>query len=233
MTEDDVTISDKVKQFFIEKINQNFEVKDKDTFSQLRKMAMDSFHLSGGWRQKTKQILEDVLKEKNIQLAIEKKPEGIKATLVREEIQAQQPTQQPSPHGTLPKPESKQEPTQQSQQRIQLTESDKQAYEVMFKTGFSFLTDIYVKFELIQVKDHEIKEKLTLEEYKNDTDKLAAAWSDYCYRNNIHLPKYLELIILCVATGAIFGMPVINVLVFGKKSKAKEQDEKLEGVGEQ
>lgn len=233
----DLSVSEAVKAKIIEKLDSGFVIEDKRSVVDLYKIIIDELKLSENWRTEVKRIIKDVMVEKGLDLAdkgFSKNVEGMKVKIIKESPSETIPQQElESTRGALPKQEQQATTEKQAEKRkVILTDQDKKNYEIIFQKGFSFLVTMYAKFGLVEAKDVEPKEKITLEEYKKETDELANAWADYCYRNNIELPKYLELIILCTATFAIFGLPVINLMVFGKKAKKTKQDETLKDIGE-
>lgn len=242
------TIGEKLKTFFEDKLLNGYQIIDKESVIKLKKMGMTELKLArGNWSTATT-TLDKLMEEKGIKISTTevKKTANTIVKLIKTETSPPQPQQQmSSPFGTLPKPEGAISPESQITDQskiltqttfrldskgrpiIPISDDEVAKMERGLKKGFGLLIDLYGKIGAIEATDAKPKEKMTLADYKEETDALAHDWAIYCKDNDIRLPKLLETVLLGISTFVTLGSPLINMMVFGKNKNSKTKEEKL------
>ncbi|MGI0022195.1 MAG: hypothetical protein ACRD9Q_04955 [Nitrososphaeraceae archaeon] len=211
------SIADQLKEFYSKKIDEGFQVKDRATAIELRKMGQDELKLDVGWNAHAKKILSKVLKEKGLILA----DEPIKARIGNLIISTPPPEkiiEEQQQLGTLPIEETK------TASLIPLDPSIEKANQETIKEGFKFVGQIYSYFGLIEGEGETKQEPITREKFEEEATKYAERVGTFCYRRNIQIPWLIEVLSLVGTAVILFGMPVIKVLFF-KTEMTKQDDE--------
>jgi len=212
------SISDQLKELYSKKIDEGFQVKDRATAIELRKMGQYELKLGDGWNAYAKKILQEVLEEKGIVVPDLKSSARIGTFRINLEKPPQDlASGQFAPTQTPPAPPQ--------QPQIIWDERRRESYKKIMSKGFEFLSVIYIKLGIIQGEEPE-PEKLTPKKFQDESKQFGVQVADYCYDHQINLPMWIELMSLIASGFMVFGMPVIRVLFF-KTEKAKEDGEVL------
>lgn len=220
---DEPSISDQLKEFYSKKIDEGFQVKDRATAIELRKMGQDELKLGDGWNAHAKKILNKVLKEKGLILADEPIKERIGDIIINTPPPPPKIIEEQQQLVTLPKEETK------PANLMPLDPSIEKANQETIKEAFRFVGQIYSYLGIIEGEGETKQEPITREKFEEEATKYAERVGTFCYRRNIQIPWLIEVLSLVGTAFILFGMPVIRVLFF-KTEKAKE-DGKLRAKG--
>lgn len=219
-------LSEQLYKYMLAKVNAGYQITDKDSLRKLRKESADAFKLKKGSYDIAIKASDRVLQEKGLKAKLTESTfqgEGVKAKLSKEIIKIPEAPipQLPAPTPEAPRPEVKQVTV--------LSPEDKVRYEDLCQQGTDFLADLYVRLGLVEGKAEE--KPMTAETFKEGAVKVGKQWGDYLYAHNYKLPMWIELLALICTTFMVFGMPLFQVFLFGKKEKKKaENDTELEKI---
>ncbi len=236
MTDLTKTLKQRLEEYFEAKIAEGYQIVNRESYLTLRKMAMTDLKVPRGSWTRSADALKIVMEKRGIKVPDDiqaKLIERMKVNLVKSEVPIPQaPAPEPkSPFGTLPAPEkfpepqapANQAPPQLKEIKI-VTQEQADSWQRGLEKAFDLITIFYAKTGLIEVVDIKpAKEKMALKDYTDETDLLAHDCAMYCKENNIHLPKYLELSMLVLASIMVLGSPLFNLLNSGKKGTKTEE----------
>ena len=245
------SVYNKLKIYFLRKLSEGYQLKSKEDAIKLRKKAIEELQLDYKkhlWY--SKEILDKVIKEKNIEIVgqIDKAKTGtVDFGLKKEEVKAETVFPQPKPtyvgsgppvvpsgpmQSVAPIPTSigSGAPGEIIPQIAKLPPERKEEYEHLFEKGFGFVAKTYIKLGLIEGATEEEEKPMSIEEFQKDAGDLGKDWADYCFRHNIELPKFIELFMLGAYSFFVFGGPILNTFMFGKKKKEIPEDDQLKTI---
>lgn len=218
------TLIQRLKECFEAKIAEGYQIVDIESYSKLRKMAMQELKLGDGHYGVTNKALNQILKERNIVLPNIRSTE----TLGSFRIETEKPDiPEPTPAPITDLPERLELVTAPAQQTAPIIwdESKKKEYESTMQSVFGdFLGTVYIKFGIIE-GDEPKQEKMTIEQFKKEANDFGTKVGDCCYNHHVNLPMWIELLGLISIGFMVFVMPVINQLFF--KMKLVEPDKDL------
>lgn len=218
--EEEPSISDQLKEFYSKKIDEGFQVNDRATAIELRKMGQSELKLGDGWNAHAKKIVNKVLKEKGLILADEPIKGRIGNIIINTPPPPEKIIEEQQQRGALPTEETK------TASLIPLDPSIEKANQETMKEAFRFIGQIYSYFGIIEGEGETKQEPITREKFEEEATKYAERVGTFCYRRNIQIPWLIEVLSLVGTAVILFGMPVIRVLFF-KTEKAKEDGEVL------
>jgi len=234
MSTDKPTV-DKVREFLNQKLDSGYQVIDKNSAKELQKMAVDEFSLTGGWRDRTKHILQSILKARNVVLPDTKSSEPVGSLRINVEkssqdlVESQPPIQTPS-SPVLPMPETGTFTQTEREPQIIWDDAKKLTYQKdMEKVFGDFIGTIYIKFGIIEGEEP-VEEKLTPQKFKEQAKEVGKDIGEYCFDKHVQLPELLRVLTLVGSVFMVFGMPLINNLFF--KMKKPPTDKSLQSVAD-
>jgi len=212
------SITDQLKEFYSEKIDEGFQVKDRATAIELRKMGQDELKLGDGWNAHAKKILNKVLEEKGLILADEPIKGRIGNLIISTPPPPEKIIEEQQQQGALPKEETK------IASLVPLDPSIEKANQETIKEAFRFIGQIYSYFGIIEGEVETKQEPMTREKFEEEAAKYAERVGTFCYRRNIQIPWLIEVLSLIGTAVILFAIPLIKVL-FSKTEDTKEDDE--------
>jgi hypothetical protein len=201
---------------------ENFPLRDKNEFSELRKLCMQEFKLGRGYYGMINKTILDILREKNLVIAdldLSDTIGNLKINLVKAE-----PITEPS----IPIiPPTQPQQTLQELEKIErqpLPPSVEESNIAIFQELFSFVGDIYTDLGIIKVKDvpkMTVKE-MTNEEFNKKLNEFGRRVGSFCYRRGIEAPFIMGLISLIGSGFLIFGLPIVKTLFMPNEESKPE-----------
>ena len=243
--------SDLIKKKIKEKLDGGFEVKDKHSVDDLKKIVVDELGLPKGWSSTTKNFLGEELKSREISLAnMGFKPEQVGGVEVTVEAPVITETQEVSkstlpvitstsntplenPHGTLPQEDSH-PALEQEKEVVPLTPKQLEMQTKFFKKCGNIVADIYIGMGLVETDDEEEKKELEkpkpIKEFRKEIDGLCEELTELMQTYGMRLPKYLDLGMFGLGVVVTFGVPILKRVMSGEKKPNVDYDSKLDEV---
>ena len=230
-------IKEKIKQ----KLDDGFEIEDKNSIDELRKTVIDELQIKKNWRSDVKKHIGAELKTRDISLAdkgfkvddvegitinVDKPASPITETKTSEETlpSGQEATNYQSPGGALP----------ESQEPQQLTKVQLESQERFFKKCGNIVTDIYIGLGMVETDDEEELKQLEkpkpIKQFRKEVDELAVELNQLMINYGMRMPKYLDIGMFALGVIVTFGVPVIKKVMNKNSESEPEYDEKLSEV---
>ena len=205
---------DKIKALMQSKINSGYKLVDKQSCLELQKACMVELKLKKGNWGFTKTALQEILKERNLQIPDEN-PSSQIGTL---QINVPTPPRAPAPPIAPAPPEAPKV----------LDVAVEKNNQAMLREGFSFIGDIYSALGIIKGKEKELPfEEMNKEQWQEKASAYADRVGSYCFRHNIEIPWLIEVLSLFGTGVIIFVIPLIKT--FYMKTEKDVEDESLKG----
>ncbi len=246
--------SELVQKKIKEKLDNGYEVKDKNSVNELKKMVIDDLGLSKGWGSDTKKLIGSELSARDISLAdkgfkdenldgitvnvdkpmlpvIDESQEVSKGTMPVIDSNSNTPAE--NPHGTLPQTDS--HPALEQEKKVEpLTPQQIELQTKFFKKCGNIVADIYIGMGLVETDDEEEKKELEkpkpIKEFRAEVDGLCEEFSQLMITYGMRLPKYLDLGMFGVGVVVTFGVPILKRVMSGEKKPDVDYDKKLDEV---
>ena len=218
-----MTSKEEIRTWFLNKIEkENFPLRDKNEFSELRKLCMQELKLGRGHYGMINEIFLDTLREKNIVIA-DLDSSGmignLKINLVKIE-----PIPEPSNPITSPTQPQQTQPILEKIEKQPLPPSVEESNKAAFRELFSFVTDIYLATGIVKFKDAPKMslEEMTAEEFQKKVNNFGDRVGSFCYRHGIQAPLAIEAMSLAGTGFVIFGLPVVKTLFMPNEESKPE-----------
>jgi len=218
-----MTSKEEIHTWFLNKIGkENFSPRDKNEFSELRKLCMQEFKLGRGHYGMINEIFLDTIKEKNIVVG------GLDPSGVIGNLKIIVPKAQPKPEPSEPiAPPTEPQQTQPELEKIEkqpLSPSVEESNKAVFRELFSFVGEIYMELGIVKVKDSPklTIEEMTVEEFNKKVNDFGDRIGSFCYRHGVQAPFAIEAMSLFGAGFNIFGLPIVNSF-FNSSEEAKPE----------
>jgi len=218
-----MTSKEEIRTWFLNKIEkENFPIRDKNEFSELRKLCMQEFKLGRGHYGMINEIFLDTLKEKNIVVA-DLDTSGLVGNL---KIIFPKAEPKPEPSEPIASPTQPQQ-TQPELEKIEeqpLSPSVEESNKAAFRELFSFVGELYMELGIVKVKDSPklTIEEMTVEEFNKKVIDFGDRIGSFCYRHGVQAPFAIEAMSLFGAGFNIFGLPIVNSF-FNSSEEAKQE----------
>jgi len=209
---------EEIRTWILNKIEkENFPLRDKNEFSQLRKLCMQELKLGRGHYGMINETFLDILREKNIVIA-DLEPSGMIGNLKINLVKAE-PIAEPSNQITLPIQPQQTQPILEKIEKQPLPPSVEESNKAAFRELFSLVADIYLATGIVKFKDAPKMslEEMTAEEFQKKVNYFGDRVGSFCYRHGIQAPLAIEVIALAGAAFIIFGLPIVKKLLMPKE----------------
>lgn len=201
---------EEIRTWILNKIEkENFPLRDKNEFVELRKLCMQEFKLGRGHYGMINETLMDILREKNIVVA-DLDPSGLVGNL---KIIVPKAEPRPEPSEPIAPPTQPQE-TQPKLERIEkqpLPPSVEQSNQAVFREFFELVGEIYMELGIVKVKDSPklTIEEMTVEEFNKKVNDFGDRVGSVCFRHGIEAPFAIEAMSLFGSAFIIFILPIL------------------------
>jgi len=202
---------EEIRTWFLNKIEkENFPLRDKNEFSELRKLCMQEFKLRRGHYGMINETLMDILREKNIVVA-DLDPSGIIGNLKINVVKVE-PIAEPSNPITSPIQPQQTQLILAKIEKQPLPPSVEESNKAAFRELFSLVADIYQTTGIVKFKDAPkiSVEEMTAEEFQKKVNDFGNRLGSFFYRHGIQVPFVIDAISLAGRGFTIFGLPIVN-----------------------
>lgn len=230
------SLTDSVRELIKKKLDDGFQITDKNSRILLQKTIIDELKLIGGWRGKVKKYIGEILTERKISLAglgIDSDKVGdMTINLIKSETT---PEIKPEPE-TIQKSKGAL-PIGWDAQKVPITETEKQeqiqtqepeskpmsqvAQERLIKSALNdMVAPLYISLGIIEPDEDEKEDESklpTAKAFRKNMDGLATQLNEYLIENNIQLPSFFNHISIMLSIGMVLVMPVVKWKFFSSK----------------
>ena len=244
-----ISDTQRVKDLVKLKLEQGYELKDRNSKLELNKLIRDELHLAKGWSSDINKAIREIAIEKKITISdLGFKNDKIgdmtvnlikdsESTTATENIQSNVTSQSPhsalpkitsqSPHSALPKTTGSTETqtrTEQSEEPEKKTMSES-SQEKLISAGLTkLILPLYTAVGIFELDEEEIKEEgklSTVKQAKKDFEELAGEINNYLIENQIKLPAFLNHLAIIISIFVVMVLPVIKFKMFSGSKEAK------------
>jgi hypothetical protein len=232
------SLSDQIKKLLREKIDGGYELKDKNSYNELKKIIFDELKINKNSGNMIRTAIREVAIEKKIQISdlgfkndkigdmivTVVKPEPTEIQTIQSNIQTQ------STHSSidaLPKPDSSNKGSLPSNDS-QTIEEEKQymtgtAQKKLISSGLTkIIFPIYTALGIVELDDSELKQEAKIpkgQQVKKEFEELAGDIDEYLTENNIQLPALLNHLSIIISVFCVLILPVIKYKMFTQKQE--------------
>ena len=242
-----VSITQKVKDLVKIKLDEGFELKDKNSKLELNKQILSELHLQKGWSSDINKAIREVAIEKKIVISdlgfkndkigdmivnLVQDKESTTATEIQSNVTSQSPhsalpkTSQ-SPHSALPKETGStqtQTRTEQSKEPEKKSMSESSQKKLISAGLTKLILPLYTAVGIFELDEEEEKEEgklSTVKQAKKDFEELAGEINNYLIENQIKLPAFLNHLAIIISIFVVMVLPVIKFKMFSGSKEAK------------
>ncbi len=243
-----ISDTQRVKDLVKLKLEQGYELKDKNSKLELNKLIRDELHLAKGWSSDINKAIREIAIEKKITISdLGFKNDKIgdmtvnlikdsESTTATENIQSNVSSQSPhgalpktsqSPHSALPKNTGSTETqtrTEQSEKPEKKSMSES-SQEKLISAGLTkLILPLYTAVGIFELDEEEEKEEgkvSTVKQAKKDFEELAGEINNYLIENQIKLPAFLNHLAIIISIFVVMVLPVIKFKMFSGSKEAK------------
>lgn len=240
-------VTEKLEDFFRNKLDSGIEIKDKNQYKDLAKSTWSDseINLKRGSRDLSYKALNRIMKEKGMDIPegigklkkssvvgeIEASFEGTAKKIVNEVIGNPQP-QNNQGYGIYGNPNQPQIPQQAGSipssqpesiivQRKILTDSEKASNKRFIKQTMQLPKNLWVQFGIVDSED--LTEQQKPKKWGDEVDEWAESLADWCNENGYSFPAKMEMILLGVTGISLFIFPLLMKIMGAKAEKKKEK----------
>jgi hypothetical protein len=208
-----MTSKEEIHTWFLNKIEkENFPIRNKSEFSELRKLCMQEFKLGRGHYGMINEIFLDTLKEKNIVVG-DLDPSGVIGNL-KIIVPKAEPRSEPSESILPPGEPQEVQPELEKIEDKPLPASVEESNKAVFRELFSFVGELYMEFGIVKIEDPPklTTEKMTREEFNKKINDFSDRMGSFCFRHGVQAPFVIDAMSLVGRGFTIFGQPIVKTL---------------------
>jgi len=261
--EKNISQTQQVYDLAVKKIEEGFPLNDSKSTIELRKEIMRELKIVPNSRGMVRDTLKKVFIEKKLQLSDlgfkNDKIGEMKVNLIKNEITEpvenktgptitfqkkfvevsplqNQRDYQPSIRGSLPKTQTEQQETQNSESQIEPEKKymSDTAQSNLIKEGLNeIIAPIYIKLGIVQPDEEEIEEEAklpTAKQFRKNMDSLGDKINSYLVEEEIKLPAFLNHLSIVISIFMVLVMPIIQFKFSSKQDANPEYDESAEEI---